>query len=365
MTVPPPETAPRAVRRAVATARARRGLMAGLVAALAALILLVMVPGGRPHGLVLRVAGNKLVNAEGRPIRLLGVNRSGAEYACIQGWGLMDGPTDARAIAAMTAWRINAVRLPLNEDCWLGIGGAPARLSGARYRRFIAGLVHRLHGAGLYVVLDLHWSAPGSERATGQEPMADADHAPAFWFSVARTFRRDPAVAFDLYNEPNHISWKCWRDGCRLAQGWRTAGMQTLVDVIRSAGARQPIIATGVNAGAELAAWLQYRPTDPVRQLVAGFHAYNFTGCATRYCWASSVEPVARRVPVVTTEMGEGTCAHTFIDRFMRWADSTGVSYLGWTWNPSGCRAPALISSWAGQPTPYGEGLRDHLAAIR
>lgn len=313
--------------------------------------------------LAVRVVENQLANAEGKPIRLLGVNRSGAEYACIQGWGFIDGPTDRRAIAAMTSWQINAVRIPLNEDCWLGINGAPAQYSGARYRAAIRAYVARLNQAGLYVVLDLHWSAPGSARATGQMPMADHDHAPAFWSSVAQAFRADPGVLFELYNEPTGISWQCWRDGCVLPEGWRTAGMQTLVDAVRSTGAKQPIIATGLNSGNDLSSWLRYRPHDPANQLVAGFHAYNFVGCITVACWNEEVEPVARSVPVITTELGEGDCSHAFIDRFMSWADSAGVSYLGWSWNPSGCAA--LITSWDGQPTAFGDGLRTHLIRLR
>jgi hypothetical protein len=314
--------------------------------------------------LALHVSGNELVNGDGKPIRLLGVDRSGAEYACIQGWGLIDGPTDERAIAAMMSWKINAVRIPLNEDCWLGINGVATRYSGANYRKFVRAYVARLNRAGLIVILDLHWSAPGRTRATQQQPMADLDHAPAFWSSVAQAFRSAPDVLFDLYNEPYGISWQCWRDGCRLPEGWRVAGMQRLVDAVRVTGAEQPIIVTGIGSGNDLSSWLRYRPYDPAHQLVAGFHSYNFLSCATVACWDETVRPVARTVPVVATEIGEADCSSAFIDRFMSWADSVGVSYLAWGWNPSGCRAPALISSWDGQPTLYGEGLRSHLIRL-
>jgi endoglucanase len=309
----------------------------------------------------LQVSGHVLIDAAGKPIRLLGVDRSGTEYPCIQGWGLIDGPTSPREISVMTAWGINAVRLPLNEDCWLAINGVLRPFSGARYRAAIEGYVARLHKAGLYVILDLHWNAPGRSPATGQQPMADLDHAPAFWSSVAGAFKGDSFVLFDLYNEPHSIDWQCWLNGCVLPEGWRTAGMQTLVDAVRATGALQPIIATGINSGADLSSWLRYRPHDPANQLVAGLHIYNFTSCATVACWTGSVEPVAHKVPVVTTELGEGDCSHSLIDQFMLWADTAGVSYLGWTWSPFGCGAPALIQSWDGQPTPYGEGLRTHL----
>ena len=65
-------------------------------------------------------------------MRLLGVNRSGAEYACVEEGKIFDGPTDWASIKAMKSWKINAVRVPLNESCWLGINGVEPSLSGAR-----------------------------------------------------------------------------------------------------------------------------------------------------------------------------------------------------------------------------------------
>jgi len=332
-------------------------------------VLLLIGCAYSPHGTVndalgLRVAGNRLIDAQGRATRLLGVSVSGTEYACISRLGIFAAPTTGKAIDAMMSWRINTVRIPLNEDCWLGINGAPARYSGARYQAAIHGYVTRLNHAGLHVILDLHWNAAGTTMATGQQQMADLSHSPAFWSSVARTFSADPGVVFDLYNEPHDISWRCWRDGCMMPAGWPAAGMQSLVNAVRRTGARQPVIAAGLSSGNDLSQWLRYRPHDPADQLVAGLHMYNFHACTTVDCWNRTVTPVTHAAPVVTTELGEGDCSATFISRFMTWADATGVSYLGWSWNPVGCGAPALISSWSGAPTPYGAGLRYHLCQL-
>ena len=57
----------------------------------------------------IHVSGNKLVNDQGRKVVLRGVNRSGTEYACIQGWGIFDGPYDAASVQAMKSWGINGV----------------------------------------------------------------------------------------------------------------------------------------------------------------------------------------------------------------------------------------------------------------
>jgi hypothetical protein len=83
-------------------------------------------------GLDVHARGNHLVDARGRVVRLYGVARSGAEYACASrdrggyGYGIFDGPVGTQSITAMRRWHINAVQLPLNEDCWLGINGIRA-----------------------------------------------------------------------------------------------------------------------------------------------------------------------------------------------------------------------------------------------
>ncbi len=312
-----------------------------------------------------RVVGNHLVDGSGTTLRLVGANRSGLEYACAQGWGLFDGPSDQTSVDAMAAWHMNAVRVPLNEDCWLGINGVSPAYSGTNYQAAVHHYVDELHADGLIAILDLHWSAPGTTRALSQQPMADADHSPAFWSSVAGSFRADPNVVFDLYNEPHDISWSCWRDGCTTSTGWPTAGMQQLVDAVRATGATQPVLAAGLGWAGDLSQWLTWAPTDPAGQLAASAHLYNFSGCNTAACWDQTVAPVAAKVPVVTGEIGENDCAHGFVDAYMAWADRHGVSYLGWSWNTADCAGgPGMISTYDGAPTSFGVGLRSHFAAL-
>ncbi len=318
-----------------------------------------------PPALSVTVEGNQLLDGDRRPLRLLGVNRSGTEYACAERWGVFDGPSDRGSIAAMASWRINAVRLPLNEGCWRGHPSLVAAHAGANYRKAVGDYVQALHRAGLIVVLDLHWSAPGEELPAKSPRMPNADHSADFWRSVASQFKPDPAVVFDLFNEPREVDWDCWQHGCVTEFGWRAAGMQSLVDAVRSTGAQQPVLVPGLDFANDLSEWLARQPQDPRHQIAAAFHLYDDNPCSHRACWDAEVAPVAARVPVVTTELGETDCAHGFIDSFMNWADANGLSYLGWSWNPTDCRRqPALISSYDGTPTPYGVGLRDHLMSL-
>ena len=181
----------------------------------ALLVLLLLLPGllwpaETPPALAapapaisgLHVSGNQILNGSGQTVRLRGVNRTSGEYACIQNWGIFEGSTSDTAIQAMLSWKINAVRVPLNEDCWLDVntGGISRSYVGATYRNTVVDYVNRLTAAGIVVILDLHWAAPGTQKATDQIPMADRDHAPAFWSSVAGTFKNNTAVVFDLFN---------------------------------------------------------------------------------------------------------------------------------------------------------------------
>src|SRR3954471_5291267 len=138
-------------------------------------------PRATPTGL--HVAGNRLVDGSGATVRLQGFNTSGTEYACIEGTGIFDLPgadgteVPDSVVERMARWQgANAVRVPLNEQCWLGLGVDPA-YGGAAYQRAVADYVRLLHEHGFVVVLDLHRSAPADGRSLQQEPMPDRDHS--------------------------------------------------------------------------------------------------------------------------------------------------------------------------------------------
>lgn len=322
-----------------------------------------------------RVKGNHLIDASGNVVRLLGVDRSGTEFECLRGWKIFSGPTSSAVVAAMASWHINAVRVPLNEDCWLGINGIKPRVGGPNYQHAIESYVATLQSYGLVVILDLHAAAPRSYLSSGLWPMADADHAPRFWSSVATAFKNNHGVIFDLYNEPYIQSWSCWLHGCETTYidngtevHYETAGMQSLVDAVRRTGATQPLMLGGLDYSSDESQWLSHEPFDPDHQLVASFHTYNFTDCNDSACWNWTLKPLAVWVPVVTGEFGQSRCGSAYIDGYMRWADIHGISYLAWAWDatdpPShwGCGSgPALIKNYDGIPTAYGFGLKAHL----
>src|SRR5256885_12677637 len=93
----------------------------------------VQVPPGLAPAPAVHVQGNRLVDSGGRPLRLRGVNRSGAEYACAQGWCIFDGPSDSASVSAIASWRADVVRLPLNETCWPRVNRVDPPFAGPDY----------------------------------------------------------------------------------------------------------------------------------------------------------------------------------------------------------------------------------------
>jgi hypothetical protein len=364
-------------------------------------------PAASSAPLSISIAGNRFVNGLGQTIRLLGVDRPGTEYACEEGWGFSDGDDDPAAAAAdaasIAAWDANAVRVPLNEDCWLGINGEPAYRPGgdtqsqaqAAYRQTVETYVSDLNADGIYAILDLHWSAPGTVVADGQRSMPD-DHSAAFWTSVADTFKSNPAVVFDVFNEPfspaadgsqysaYRVSWSCWLDGgCTVpdaadgdapvaGQTYTAVGMQALVNAIRATGADQPIMVGGLSYANDLSGWLADEPSDPDGQLAASLHVYEGNSCDEVSCWNSAVVPVAARVPVVAGEFDEDQCPSgndDWDDTFMDWADQAGVSYLAWGWfvdvTPDCSDGGYYLLDHTGDPlAPNGTAVLAHLESV-
>ncbi len=330
--------------------------------------------------------GAGVVQAADIPEPMAGVNRMGTEYECVQGNGFTQGPPDAASFQVIKNWStsLNVVRVPLNQDCWLGINGAPAEYSGANYRNFIFNYV-RTSLYGWYVILDLHWSTPpGAPLCTDncQQPMPDMAHSVDFWTSVASTFKDyNTQVMFDLFNEPfpdggqdSTAAWTCWRDGGTCSGvSYQVAGMQTLLNAVRAAGANNLVLLGGVDWSNSLSQWEAYRPTDPVDPVgntyglvTPSWHVYEGNSCSDVACYNSSILPLRQHgYAVLVTEMGTPTCDTAWERELLGWLDTnegwharaTGY-YLGWSWadGPSACSDLTLITDYTtGVPTQYGQ----------
>ena len=342
------------------------GLLAVVAAPLASHDRAARLAGDEAAGL--HVSGNRILDGANVPVRFQGVNRSGTEYACVQGFGIFDGPSDARSVEAMARWHINIVRIPVNEDCWLGINGIQSRYAGARYRQAIVRYVSLLRRHGIDAEVSLMWAAPGTYRATYQSGAPDEDHAPAVWASMARTFSADPDVILAPWGE-TIVDARCFLKGgvCEATYGsanrpYRVAGMQQAVTVMRRAGYDGIIAVPGIGYANDLSQWLSHMPRDPRHNLIAEAHVYGGQVCDDVKCFRATYAPVARHVPLIFGEVGESfnskDCGTSHIATIVNWADAHDVGVEAWAWD-TWRNCGILIRNYAGTPfSAYGAWIR-------
>ncbi|GAA4377228.1 glycoside hydrolase family 5 protein [Nocardioides caricicola] len=340
------------------------------------------------------VQGNRIVDARsGREFVPRGVNWSSFEYACAQGWGMSSldsvvarDPAVAQA-KAIARWGANTVRLPLNQDCWLGTRGAPVsdqyvERTVEGYRAEVHDFVTALNREGVVVILDLHSRKRIGQPEFGNLAMPDSESI-AFWTSVASAYQDNPSVLFDAFNEPYSrwnasstrylfdLTWQCWRDGgCRAPieddQSATVArvtyvvqGMDAMVSAIRNAGASQPILLGGLDYANDLSHWQEFAPDDD--QLIAAFHSYDFKECGTEKCWDGVVGRLADSVPVLTSELGAEDPTGGYVDDYLAWSDEHNLGALFWVWADHPADPMALVADDKGRPTAYGRLARDWL----
>lgn len=361
-----------------------------------------------------RVQGHRFIDSAGRIIQLRGVNYSGFEFVAIQGWSAAD-PSGAQGgqyggpkWSAIKSWKANTVRIPLNEASWLGYpctdtnGVKHNPDPGGNYKSSVQKQVAQAIAAGLYVIIDLHWSAPGNTCPMLQTQMANQDHSLAFWTSVANTFKNNPAVLFELFNEPfmnfgfAGDGWSYMMKGMggsfssypatsnsgnwqEVKRPWKIASYQAMLNAVRATGARNVVLIGSMQYSQDLSRWLEHRPTDPLKQMAAVWHPYATFG--TKWGTPAYAQPnfapvvfsdvrkiLAAGFPVIATETGDqntpGTVGAPLVANVTRWADEHGVSVLGWAWNVWGEPAHVLIKDVNGTPTDgYGQVFRDWLMA--
>lgn len=353
-----------------------------------------------------------------------GVNVMGGEYACVQGWGLHHhvaaGVTHAELARMLDAWQVKTVRLPVNEHCWLadleGFDQLNPAYTGAAYRASVKALIDLLTLAPyhMHVVLDLHWTGTRQQQALDLKPLPDRDYAAAFWRSAGQLFADNPAVIFNLFNEP-HIPgganadsgaravassqessaaaqlaafsaaqinaaqaanwWAVWRDG-----NASYAGMQSLVDAVREAGATNHIAIGGLDYAGDLRGWSSYAPHDPLGKLWADNHAYPAGDkCREAACWLRTLMPIrGQGYGLMFGEAGNSVgqypqgCHADFVKVVYQFARQHDIPALAWTFLPGGsqnettneprqnsCQIPSVITRWPGESRDGGD-LSEH-----
>jgi hypothetical protein len=238
-------------------------------------------------------SGTHIIDPNGDIILLRGIDRPSLEWSDVgQFLSLAD-------YTLMADWGANVIRLSLSQCFW--------NSNSDSYQSTVAQQVAWIKSLGMGVILDLHWSV-GSGSTCAQQTMPDSGST-TFWTSVAGVYANDPWVIFELYNEPNSVSWTVWRNGGD-AGGFQTPGFQGLYSTVRATGANNVVLIGGLNWAYDLSGVA----ADPISgtNIVYNTHPYNNPGKLVAN-WPTSFAGVLGTFPLIATEFGDtsGDCDTT------------------------------------------------------
>lgn len=304
----------------------------------------------------LHTNGKYIENPNGDIVRLTGVNVPSLEWT-------NTGENVFESIqVGVESWEADIIRLPLCQDRWFGKAAGQTD-GGAQYREIVDSCVHEANDLGAYILLDLHWNDCNVwGQNIGQHEMPD-DNSVLFWKSVAAIYANDPGVLFDLYNEPYGVSWSIWRNGGNVSEvyngqtlNYHAPGLQDLLDTIRATGARNVVVAGGLNWGYDLSGVLNgYALSDSSGYgILYGSHIYPW-----KTNWDANAGNVSNYYPVFVGEFGANDPAtdntdpnaYTWVPEVLGYLDQHWMSWTAWCLHPTA--TPNLISDWNYTPTPW------------
>ena len=314
-----------------------------------------------PPGLVVR--GTQFISANGQPVLWYGINADPFETAA-----------DMADLKEQTGSTI--VRIPTSECMWMSWSAdyVPG------YRQKIIDEVHAVTAAGMTAILDLHWACMDNPKYVqdgwNTYDQVDADqHSLLFWQDAASVFKNNPAVMFELFNEPqmqDTLTYsgltgdQVWLNGGKMSYyltTWQAPGMQQLYNVIRATGANNVVLVDGTDWASSLVPAMN----DPLvgTNIAYAYHAYVHAGANPAgpspfldSDVAPAINPAGFAQAGLATEFGTETSNPTATEYFentIGWMESHGTGWVVWGWYPAQNDPYGLLN--AAGTAPLGRGL--------
>jgi hypothetical protein len=193
-----------------------------------------------------------------------------------------------------------------------------------------------------------------------------------FWIDAAKKYANNPAVLFNLYNEPRDVTWEVWKNGGAITEvinrggnnekrlTYTTPGHQKILNDIRALGANNIIIAGGLDWAYDLRG-------------IAGDYALEDTPEGNGIIYETHIYPwkewngmhhdlyvlcIKDKYPIMIGEIGidpEGEWGAadrpSWLKIMLGWADVHKLNWTGWCFHTTA--TPSMISSWQFTPTKH------------
>jgi aryl-phospho-beta-D-glucosidase BglC (GH1 family) len=299
-----------------------------------------------------------------QPVTLRGLNRSGLEYhkpdrtAHLHHAGFTREDFDRVA-----EWGGNLIRLPFNQSWALDSPGYDSE----PYLRSIDNAVAMYAERGAYTLLDLHWidavrprGLHSDGRANFVPPLPDQNSI-RVWSQLARRYRNENAVLFDIFNEPHDAlpndsiplhtidvdgslhPLRSRRVRMKIWQSWAIH----LVNAIRAEHPTALIVVSGIDWGFDLRGF----PIPGVRDLIYSSHVYPHK----HHDWHGKFGHLAEHAPVLVAEFGGCDEDVEWGYRLLSYMEESKMSWAAWSW----ADRPLLVQrELSYRPTAFGHLVR-------
>ena len=231
------------------------------------------------------------------------------------------------------------------------------------YQKALDQVISWASAFGAYTLLDLQWL--DAERVYGGNrnfvaPLPNPESV-ELWTTLARRYAGEPAVLYDLFNEPHdRLDDDPYplnkEDGTTYPPGQRRVTMKEwqpwarkLTQAIRSENPDALVFVGGTNWAYDL----RGMPMD-LENIVYSTHVYSNKGND----WAEAFGNLSKQVPVFAGEFGgnETPGDLDFVQRLIEYLEELEIGWTAWSWSDS----PFLVTRFA--PTGFGRVVQQALA---
>lgn len=254
--------------------------------------------GGRDSA-ALAVRDGRLTDTSGNPVQLRGMSTHGIA------WFPQYAGTEAFAFVKKCGG--NAVRIAMYTDTENGY------LADPEYnKQLVSQAVSDALELGLYVIIDWHILSDGN-------PMDHVTEAADFFRSVAREYRKEPHLLYEIANEPNGVSWDVI-----------TEYADKIIPVIRKENPAAVVI-VGTPEYSSVLDNAMRKPL-PYENILYAYHFY----AGEKVSFRELNKAVEEHFPVMVSEWGigqgrDGVPAYEAGQSFASYLNEQGISWCAWS----------------------------------
>lgn len=306
---------------------------------------------------------------------LRGINLSGLQYSDPSNALEAAGITVADIDQITTHWNARIIRLPFNQQWALAPDGADPEQYDCPYLQAIDSVIERAAGNGAYTLLNLHRL---DDTVRGIDNKGQPNYVPPLpnldsirlWRQLAWRYRDEPAVLYDIFNEPHPVLpgdpvplLGTREDGSTFPLSGDVVGMaewqpwaRQLIQAVTSVNPAALLFVSGVSWAFDLTGY----PIPDELQVVYSAHVYPWNGDNASIRAAAFGRLAQQGVAVFAAEWGGADTDVAWGTDLADYFDELHIGWTAWSWN----NYPFLVESPPAPPyTPmaFGALVRERL----